>query len=117
MEGALGGGAAAQFGLMSAMRTGNPIVDMAVVMAIPVLFGMLANSKDQAWQVFYSLRKCCRRPSKEFYRRIEFEQRTTSWGSRVTGSEQRNNILQKVRAVARSYIRAVARVRFASSYM
>merc|ERR1719271_1482061 len=56
---------------------------------------MLANSKDHAIYFFNALRRLCRKTPTEFYRRIEYEQKTTSWSSKITGSEQRNNILQK----------------------
>lgn len=90
--------AGAQYGLINQMRTGNPYLDMALCMLIPAFFAWLFSTWESTirpWlgNVMKRLREGM--AGSEFKRDIEFELMRNSWGSVLTGSEERNNILQK----------------------
>ena len=45
-------GVAAQFGLINAMRTGNPMLDMALAMGVPLAFGWVISIFGVFWPRF-----------------------------------------------------------------
>jgi chaperone BCS1 len=86
-----------QLGMINALRTGNPLLDMAICMLIPVFFQMLVQFGQHLQPVFNKLLAWMNSGGEFYTRAIEFECRTTPWGSviRTNGKEERNNILQK----------------------
>jgi len=71
-------------------------VDIAVCLALPMVMGIVVQMLQRFAPVVYRLMDYLagRLPYK-YNRVIEFEERRNSWGSRISGEEQRNNILQK----------------------
>lgn len=86
-----------QLGMINALRTGNPLLDMVIVMLIPVFFQMLFQVGVQFQPLYQRLLIWLRAENNFIMRHIEFECRTTAWGSVIksNGKEERNNILQK----------------------
>ena len=88
----------AQFGLIQQLKTGNQVVDMCLCMLIPAFFAWLFATWETSirpamtrlWE-----RWTTRLAKKEYQRDIEFELMRNSWGSVLTGAEERNNVLQK----------------------
>ena len=76
MSGALGDAAnnlGSQLGMINALRTGNPMLDMAVCMLIPVFFQLLVQL-GQHFQPIFNRFMAWMNSGGEFYTRaIEFE--------------------------------------------
>jgi len=86
-------GAASQFGLISALRTGNAIVDMAICMLIPLLFGGIGTiMKESSPMLKWLLNKWQTR--NQVTRVIAYEKRTNSWGYSFGTSSSQDNLLQ-----------------------
>ncbi|CAM9104163.1 unnamed protein product, partial [Ectocarpus fasciculatus] len=83
--------------MINALRTGNPMLDMAICMLIPVFFQFLVQLAQHFQPAFNRLMAWLNSGGEFYTRAIEFECRTTPWGSviRSNGKEERNNILQK----------------------
>ena len=96
-SGAFGGmSPGAQFGMMNALRTGNPVLDMLVCVAIPALLSLITSLVNKMYPLAQRKFNEFYYPPKEgFTRTIEYKKMRTSWGSEVTGKDSRNNILQK----------------------
>lgn len=88
----------AQFGLINQLKTGNPTMDMVLCMLIPAFFAWVFTTWEttiKPWTQRMWQRWSDRLAAKEYLRNIEYELMRNSWGSVLTGQEERNNVLQK----------------------
>eukprot|EP00041_Stephanoeca_diplocostata_P017462 m.352401 g.352401 ORF g.352401 m.352401 type:complete len:620 (-) comp20708_c0_seq1:305-2164(-) len=91
-----GAGLATQFGMINNLRTGNVVVDTLVCFLIPVIIGWLTrNSQTLSNRLMQWLNKVEDPNKGEYVRTIEHVEMRTSWGSRISGEDEKNNILQK----------------------
>mmetsp|Transcript_8776 Transcript_8776/g.15926 ORF Transcript_8776/g.15926 Transcript_8776/m.15926 type:complete len:631 (+) Transcript_8776:65-1957(+) len=89
---------AASFSMINNLRTGNPAVDMAIAMIIPSLIASVfafANSHIKPFLTQMANGFFGKDNSSVVIRRIEFEQSTNYYSSKMEGRDKRNNILQK----------------------
>ena len=99
-----------QMGVINAMRTGNVIVDMAICMAIPVVFGLLVKLTEQLTPHLQKLVDYLKRGGSEHYRIIEYELKTTTWGSVLRGGkDERNNMYARARRLVLLVCRLLGR--------
>lgn len=93
MEGA---GLATQFGMINNLRTGNVVVDTMVCFLIPVIIGWITrNGQTLSNSILSWLNKVEDINKDAYIRTIEHVEMRTSWGSRISGEDEKNNILQK----------------------
>jgi len=88
---------AASFAMLNNLRTGNHAVDMAVAMLIPgIMTGLIATFNTTLRPFLLALfnKYYNNTNSKMYYRRVEFEKLMSGYG-KLSGRDERNNILQK----------------------
>ena len=85
--------AAMRFGLMNALRTGNVVLDMAICMLMPLVFGGIAGATAQ---LLPKLRQATNWvwTRNQMTRRIEYERKYNQYGWTV-GRDSDDNLLQK----------------------
>jgi len=86
---------AVQFGLMNALRTGNPLYDLIMCTVIPTIMQMMANLTNQVrpwWESTSSY--LMKMGKKEYIRSIKYEKMEDNWGEGDAKGEH-NKILQK----------------------
>lgn len=88
---------ATQFGMINNLRTGNLVVDTFVCFLVPIVISFAMNNATCAtswlkdlWRWYFKKEK-----KNPYLRTIEFVDVRNSWGSRVSQSDEKNNILQK----------------------
>mmetsp|Transcript_30120 Transcript_30120/g.76081 ORF Transcript_30120/g.76081 Transcript_30120/m.76081 type:complete len:731 (+) Transcript_30120:76-2268(+) len=88
----------AKFGAINALRTGNPMKDMATAMLVPMVFkavfdgaGMMKPLMDKISEYF------AKPPELTFTRTIQVEQMRNNWGYTFSDGDSRNTVL--VRAI------------------
>ena len=84
---------ASAVGIMGALRTGNPIVDMLIAMAVPLIFKLVLDAAHTT-----SLREILGQIlffwSSYYTREIEHKVLQNGWGNRVNmDKDLRNNVL------------------------
>lgn len=80
-----------QVGLSNMFRTGNAALDMIIAMSIPMLLKILMDSSGWLKIKFGQLMDHLYDNNPAFERHIVYEERRTSWGSVMTGRDQKNN--------------------------
>ena len=86
---------ASSVGVMHALRTGNPIVDMLIAMSVPVLFkfAMDAVGRSDWWEMINALLFFW---SPYYTRELEHKVTQNNWGHAFSpDKDQRNNVLIK----------------------
>eukprot|EP00516_Mucochytrium_quahogii_P001398 CAMPEP_0203744454 /NCGR_PEP_ID=MMETSP0098-20131031/514_1 /ASSEMBLY_ACC=CAM_ASM_000208 /TAXON_ID=96639 /ORGANISM=" , Strain NY0313808BC1" /LENGTH=573 /DNA_ID=CAMNT_0050631969 /DNA_START=1871 /DNA_END=3589 /DNA_ORIENTATION=- len=79
-----------EFGVLSMMRTGNPVIDMIIAFMIPMILQFLFNSSHHLQPIKEFLVKLFKPKKKMFVREISYESKRNQ-----DGTDQRNRILQK----------------------
>ena len=88
-------GTASTIGMMGALRTNNPIIDMLIAMTIPMIFKMMMDAA-QSGAVLESLRSIVFFWSPYYTREIEHKMMQASWGGTFNQDRDlRNNVLIK----------------------
>eukprot|EP00757_Euglenozoa_sp_SAG-D1_P015886 gene15886-4798_t len=85
-----------QFGVMNAMRTGNLVVDMAMCMFIPAIFGRFVQAIQWITQKMDFYAFWISYIQRNYHRTVEFEESLKgSWWGDDDETKNRNQLLQK----------------------
>ena len=101
--------AGVQFSMINSMRTGNFIVDTIIAFMIPTLLQKILNFKFSGLFSWLDFIKRLRSYG-TFTRSIVYEERLNTWGYRVGGTDERNNILQKALCLYVSHVQNEAKL-------
>jgi len=90
------GDMASTVGMMGALRTGNPIIDVIIAMAVPLVFKMIMDAASNPSTTFSNWRNVLIFWSPYYTRDIEHKMVQTSWGGTFSQDRNlRNNVLIK----------------------